>query len=62
MVQQIIGFGGEIITDKTKPDGTPRKLMDVSKLTSLGWRVIITLEEGVKRVFEEIKDLNWSDR
>lgn len=62
MVQQIVGFGGEIVTDTTKPDGTPRKLMDVSKLTSLGWKASITLEEGIKRVFEEIKDLNWSDR
>jgi len=62
MVQQIVGFGGEIVTDTTKPDGTPRKLMDVSKLTSLGWKASITLEEGIKRVFEEIKDPNWSDR
>jgi GDP-L-fucose synthase len=62
MVQQIVGFGGEIVTDTTKPDGTPRKLMDVSKLTSLGWKASITLEEGIKRVFEEIKDRNWSDR
>jgi GDP-L-fucose synthase len=62
MVQQIVGFGGEIVTDTTKPDGTPRKLMNVSKLTSLGWKASITLEDGIKRVFEEIKDRNWSDR
>lgn len=61
MVKQIVGFSGEIITDSTKPDGTPRKLMDVSKLTNLGWKATISLEEGVKKVYEEIKDRNWSE-
>ena len=62
MVKKIVGFEGEILTDTSKPDGTPRKLMDVSKLTSLGWKASIILEEGIKRVFGEIKDRNWSDR
>lgn len=61
MVKQIVGFSGEIITDSTKPDGTPRKLMDVSKLTNLGWKATISLEEGIKKVYEEIKDRNWSE-
>jgi GDP-L-fucose synthase len=56
MVKQIVGFDGKIITDMTKPDGTPRKLMDVSKLTNLGWKASISLNEGIKKVFEEIKD------
>lgn len=60
LVKQIVGFEGDIITDKTKPDGTPRKLMDVSKLTNLGWKASISLEEGIKKVYEEIKDHNWS--
>jgi GDP-L-fucose synthase len=60
MVKQIVGFTGDIITDTTKPDGTPRKLMDVSKLTNLGWKASISLEEGIKKVYEEIKDHNWS--
>lgn len=60
MVKQIVGFEGEIITDTSKPDGTPRKLMDVSKLTNLGWKASISLEEGIKKVYEEIKDHNWS--
>ncbi len=60
MVKQIVGFQGEILTDSTKPDGTPRKLMDVSKLTNLGWKASISLEEGIKNVYEEIKDRNWS--
>lgn len=61
MVKQISGFEGEIITDTTKPDGTPRKLMDVSKLTDLGWKASISLEEGVKRVYEEIKNRDWAE-
>ena len=60
MVKQIVGFEGDIISDKTKPDGTPRKLMDVSKLTNLGWKATISLEEGIKKVYEEIKDRDWS--
>lgn len=59
MVKQIVGFEGDIITDTTKPDGTPRKLMDVSKLTNLGWKASINLEEGIKKVYEEIKNRNW---
>jgi len=59
LVKNIVGFEGEIITDTTKPDGTPRKLMDVSKLNALGWKATISLEEGVKMVYEEIKNQNW---
>jgi GDP-L-fucose synthase len=62
MVKQIVGFEGDIITDTTKPDGTPRKLMDVSKLTNLGWKATISLEEGIKKVYEEIKDRDWNDK
>ena len=61
MVKQIVGFEGDILTDTTKPDGTPRKLMDVSKLTNLGWKATISLEEGIKKVYEEIKDRDWSN-
>ena len=60
LVKQIVGFEGDIITDTSKPDGTPRKLLDVSKLTNLGWKASISLEEGIKKVYEEIKDHNWS--
>ena len=60
LVKKIIGFEGEILTDTTKPDGTPRKLMDVSKLADLGWRSSITLEEGIRKVYNEAKEYNWS--
>lgn len=59
LVKKIVGFEGEIVTDTTKPDGTPRKLMDVSKLSSLGWKAKITLEEGILKVYDEIRDTIW---
>ena len=43
----VVGFQGDIATDPSKPDGTPRKLLDVSKLTGLGWQPKIPLEEGI---------------
>ena len=59
LVKKIVGFEGEIILDTTKPDGTARKLMDVSKLENLGWKASITLEQGIAMVYDEIKDTNW---
>jgi GDP-L-fucose synthase len=60
LVVKIIGFDGEILTDTTKPDGTPRKLMDVSKLQANGWKAKITLEEGITKVYQEVKDQDWA--
>lgn len=60
LIKEIVGYQGEVKQDTTKPDGTPRKLMDVSKLTSLGWQASISLEEGIKMVYEEVKDFNWN--
>jgi GDP-L-fucose synthase len=59
LVQQIVGFEGDIVADTSKPDGTPRKLMDVSKLSHLGWKAKINLSEGIQKVYDEIKDTNW---
>ncbi len=53
LVKKITGFQGEIVWDTSKPDGTPRKLMDVSKLHSFGWKAKIGLEEGISKVYEE---------
>jgi len=50
IVRKTVNYQGKIIWDSTKPDGTPRKLLDVSKLNSLGWKPTITLEEGIRRV------------
>lgn len=53
LIKEIVGFEGAIEFDHSKPDGTPRKLLDVSKLTSLGWTYNISLREGLKRVYKE---------
>jgi len=50
IVRKTVDYKGNIVWDSTKPDGTPRKLLDVSKLNSLGWKPSITLEEGIRRV------------
>lgn len=60
LVKDIVGFEGEIITDTTKPDGTPRKLMDVTKLNDMGWKAKISLKEGIQKVYEEIKNNDWN--
>lgn len=52
LIQRIVGHTGEINWDSSKPDGTPRKLMDVSKMHKLGWKASITLEEGIKDTYE----------
>jgi GDP-L-fucose synthase len=59
LIKEIVGYSGEIKTDTSKPDGTPRKLMDVSKLHQLGWKAKISLEEGIKRVYGEVKGMDW---
>lgn len=51
LVQKIVGHTGEILWDDTKPDGTPRKLMDVSKMHSMGWKHQIELEEGIQKTY-----------
>jgi len=56
LVRKIVGYGGEIKHDLSKPDGTPRKLMDVSFLHSLGWKHKIELEDGIKMVYEDFKN------
>ena len=52
LVGRVVGFEGEIVFDTTKPDGTPRKLMDVSRLNALGWRARTALEDGVRATYE----------
>jgi GDP-L-fucose synthase len=51
-VQRVIGFGGQIVWDSSKPDGTPRKLMDSGRLMKLGWKPQVNLEEGIRRTYE----------
>jgi GDP-L-fucose synthase len=54
LVKNIVGYEGEITHDLSKPDGTPRKLMDVSRLFGTGWKPTVNLEEGIKRVYEMV--------
>ena len=52
LISGIVGFKGEIINDLSKPDGTPRKLMDVSRINNLGWKYKTELEDGIKKTYE----------
>lgn len=54
MIANITGFKGQLLFDPTKPDGTPRKLMDPSRLKSLGWQASIPLEQGIQSVYEAL--------
>ena len=54
-IREVIGYKGTISWDSTKPDGTPRKLMDVSRLAKLGWKANIPLEKGLQMVYEQYK-------
>ena len=60
LVADVVGFEGDIVRDTTKPDGTPRKLMDVSLLHGLGWRHRIGLREGIERVYEGVDKQGWA--
>ena len=52
MIKEIVGFKGDIKHDLSKPDGTPRKLLDVSKVKQLGWKAKINLKDGIKKVYD----------
>lgn len=52
LVARIVGYQGEVVQDPSKPDGTPRKLLDVSRLSTLGWTARIGLEEGIRMTYE----------
>jgi GDP-L-fucose synthase len=56
IVARVLGFKGSLVFDTTKPDGTPRKLMDVAKLHALGWHHTTELEEGIRRTWEKVRD------
>lgn len=58
-VKKIIGFQGELVFDESKPDGTPRKLMDVQKVNNLGWRHKISLDDGISAVYNELVATNY---
>ena len=51
LVREVVGYTGEIVWDTTKPDGTPRKLLDVSKVNGLGWKASISLRDGIAKTY-----------
>ena len=57
LIKKIVGYNGDIVTNTSMPDGTPRKLMDVSRINALGWKASIPLDKGIRSVYEEVKDL-----
>ncbi len=57
LIKEIVGYEGSIDHDLSKPDGTPRKLMDVSKMSAMGWKARTTLADGIRSVYEEFKKL-----
>ena len=59
LIQKIVGYQGQIEHDLSKPDGTPRKLMDVSKLHRTGWKAKVGLEEGIRQVYAGLKSADW---
>lgn len=62
IVSGVVGYKGEITWDKNKPDGTPRKLLDVSKLAALGWKARISLEEGIRKTYQSFLEEKASGR
>ena len=53
LIKNIVGFSGDLLFDHSKPDGTPRKLMDISRLSALGWKPKIKLEQGITSVYKD---------
>jgi GDP-L-fucose synthase len=60
MVKNVVGFEGQVIWDRSRADGTPRKLLDVSAMHALGWRHKTSLEEGIRLAYEDFL-ANWTD-
>ncbi len=56
LIKEVVGFEGELVFDESKPDGTPRKLMDNSKINNMGWSPKISLKKGVSMVYDDVKN------
>jgi GDP-L-fucose synthase len=56
LVMKVLDFDGEVVFDTSRPDGTPRKLLDVSKINSLGWHAVTSLEEGIRKTYLATRD------
>ncbi|MDB4534631.1 GDP-L-fucose synthase [Vicingaceae bacterium] len=58
-IKEVVGFEGELSFDSSKPNGTPRKIMDVSKINNLGWKHNINLREGIEMVYNDVKHFDF---
>ncbi len=58
-VKEVVGFEGDLVFDTSKPDGTPRKLLDVSKINALGWKAEISLREGIQGVYRQLAETDF---
>ncbi len=61
-VAEVVGYAGAILWDTSKPNGTPRKLLDVSKATALGWTYSTELDEGIRLAYEDFLTLGEENR
>jgi len=57
-IKEVVGFEGDLVWNTDKPDGTPRKLMDVSRLEKLGWKHSVSLREGIEKTYAIFKTLD----
>lgn len=57
LIKKITAYEGELVFDSSKPDGTPRKLLDCSKIHNMGWKATTSLEDGIRKVYEEVKNM-----
>ncbi len=51
LIAQVVGYDGELTFDPSRPDGTPRKLLDVSRIHALGWKAEVSLRDGIERIY-----------
>jgi GDP-L-fucose synthase len=61
-MREVTGYEGALVQDTSKPDGTPRKLLDVSRLTALGWRARISLRDGIAQTYQWFLDNPHTER
>ena len=59
VIKEIVGYEGELTFNASKPDGTPQKLLDVTRINNLGWQSNISLKQGIEMVYNDIKDTVW---